>query len=85
MSLFSSNGINSAFSDEKTFTELASLILQIKIKEDAGISTKGLQYSEHLTHFFNLLSESSHEYEVFRKTLRGMSIQRIRYIYFFLF
>ncbi len=42
MSLFSSNGINSAFSDEKTFTELASLILQIKIKEDAGISTKGL-------------------------------------------
>ena len=74
-------GMNSAFSDEKTFTELASLMLQIKKKEDAGTSMKGLRYSEHLTHFFSLLSESSREYEIFRKALGGMSIQRIRYIY----
>jgi hypothetical protein len=74
-------GMNGAFSGEKTFTELASLMLQIKKKEDAGISLKGLRYSEHLTHFFSLLSESSREYEIFRKALGGMSIQRIRYIY----
>jgi hypothetical protein len=71
-------GMNGAFSGEKTFTELASLMLQIKTKEEAGISMKGLRYSEHLTHFFSLLSESSREYEVFRKALGGMSIQRIR-------
>ncbi|GBC05191.1 hypothetical protein RclHR1_00610003 [Rhizophagus clarus] len=73
-------GMNGAFNGEKTFTELASLMLQIKTKEEAGISMKGLRYSEHLTHFFSLLSESSREYEVFRKELGGMSIQRIRQI-----
>ncbi|CAB4439121.1 unnamed protein product [Rhizophagus irregularis] len=70
-------GMNGSFSGEKTFTELASLMLQIKTKEEAGISMKGLRYFEHLTHFFSLLSESSREYEVFRKALGGMSIQRI--------
>jgi hypothetical protein len=74
-------GMNGAFNGEKTFTELASLMLQIKTKEEAGTSMKGLRYSEHLTHFFSLLSESSREYEVFRKALGGMSIQRIRYIH----
>ncbi|CAG8753797.1 16255_t:CDS:2, partial [Rhizophagus irregularis] len=74
-------GMNGSFSGEKTFTELASLMLQIKIKEEAGISMKGLQYSEHFTHFFSLLSESSREYEVFRKALDGMSIQRIHQIH----
>ncbi|CAB5202454.1 unnamed protein product [Rhizophagus irregularis] len=73
-------GMNGAFSGEKTFTELASLMLQIKKKEDSGVSLKGLRYSEHLTHFFSLLSESSREYKIFRKTLGGMSIQRIRQI-----
>ncbi|CAB5210968.1 unnamed protein product [Rhizophagus irregularis] len=73
-------GINGAFSGERTFTELASLMLQIKKKDDAGVSLKGLRYSEHLTHFFSLLSESSREYEIFRKALGGMSIQRIRQI-----
>ncbi|CAI2179616.1 3303_t:CDS:2, partial [Funneliformis geosporum] len=70
-------GMNGAFSGEKTFTELASLILQIKTKEDAGISMKGLRYSEYFTHFFSLLSGSSREYEIFHKKLGGMSIQRI--------
>ena len=42
-------GMNGTFSGEKTFTELASLMLQIKKKENAGISLKGLRYSEHLT------------------------------------
>ncbi|GES91117.1 hypothetical protein GLOIN_2v1785707 [Rhizophagus clarus] len=78
--LIAQMGMNGAFNGEKTFTELASLMLQIKTKEKAGISMKGLRYSEHLTHFFSLLSESSHEYEVFRKELGGMSIQRIRQI-----
>jgi hypothetical protein len=76
-------GMNGAFNGEKTFTELVSLMLQIKKKEDTGISMKGLRYSEHLIHFFSLLSESSREYEIFRKALGGMSIQRIRYIYLF--
>ncbi|CAB4402370.1 unnamed protein product [Rhizophagus irregularis] len=67
-------GMNGSFSGEKTFTELSSLMLQIKTKEEAGISMKGLRYSEHLTHFFSWLSESSREYEVFRKALGGMSI-----------
>ena len=74
-------GMNGAFNGEKTFTELAALMLQIKKKEDAGISMKGLRYSEHLTHFFSLLSKSSREYEIFHKSLGGMSIQRIRYVY----
>jgi len=78
-------GMNGAFNGEKTFTELASLMLQIKTKEEAGISMKGLRYSEHLTHFFSLLSESSREYEIFRKALSGMSIQRIRYIFYLYF
>ena len=73
-------GINGSFSGEKTFTELASLMVQIKTKEESDTSMKGLRYSEHLTHFFSLLSESSREYEIFRKALGGMSIQRIRYI-----
>src|SRR5204862_5741454 len=73
-------GMNGFFNGNKTFTELAALMLQIKKKEDTGVSMKGLRYSEHLTHFFSLLSESSREYEVFRKALGGMSIQRIRQI-----
>ena len=59
-------------------------MVQIKTKEESGTSMKGLRYSEHLTHFFSLLSESSCEYEVFRKALGGMSIQRIRYVYIFI-
>ncbi|PKY28443.1 hypothetical protein RhiirB3_391046 [Rhizophagus irregularis] len=35
-------GMNGAFSGEKTFTELASLMLQIKKKEDSGVSLKEL-------------------------------------------
>lgn len=70
--------MNGSFSGEKIFTELASLMLQIKTKEEVSINMKGLRYSEHLTHFFSLLSESSREYEVFRKALGGMSIQRIQ-------
>ncbi|CAI2199510.1 8394_t:CDS:2, partial [Funneliformis geosporum] len=68
-------GMNDAFNGEKIFTKLASLMLQIKIKEEVGISMKGLRYSEHLTHFFSLLSESSHEYEVFHKALGGIQIR----------
>lgn len=78
-------GMNGAFNGEKTFTELVSLMMQIKKKEDAGTSMKGLQYSEHFIHFFSLLSESSREYEIFRKALGGMSIQRIRYIHLYIF
>ncbi|CAJ0767631.1 10340_t:CDS:2, partial [Entrophospora sp. SA101] len=33
-----------------------------------------------LIHFFSLLSESSREYEIFKKTFSGLSIQRIRQI-----
>ena len=69
--------MNGSFNDEKTFIELAALMLQIKKKEDGGISMKGLQYSEHLIHFFSLLSKSNRKYEIFRKALGGMSIQRI--------
>ena len=65
-------GINGTFNGKKIFTELASLMLQIKTKEEADTSMKGLRYSEHLTHFFSLLSESSREYEIFRKALGGI-------------
>jgi len=34
--------MNDSFSGEKTFTELASLMIQIKIKKESDISIKGL-------------------------------------------
>ncbi|GET01538.1 hypothetical protein GLOIN_2v1471637 [Rhizophagus clarus] len=43
-------------------------------------SLTGLRYSEHLLHFFSLLSESSREYEIFRKAFAGLSVQRIQQI-----
>ena len=53
-------------------------MVQIKEKKLQGKSLKGLRYSEHLIHFFSLLSESSREYEIFRKAFAGLSVQRIR-------
>ncbi|RIB25477.1 hypothetical protein C2G38_469931 [Gigaspora rosea] len=67
-------GLSGAFDGDNTFTELASLMVQIKEKKFQGKSLKGLRYSEHLVHFFSLLSESSREYEIFRKAFAGISI-----------
>ena len=53
-------------------------MVQVKEKKAQGKSLKGLQYSEHLIHFFSLLSESSCEYEIFRKAFAGLSVQRIQ-------
>ena len=52
-------------------------MVQIKEKKTQNKSLKGLKYSEHLIHFFSLLSESSREYEIFRKTFARLSVQRI--------
>ncbi|CAG8828795.1 24058_t:CDS:1, partial [Gigaspora rosea] len=70
-------GLSRAFNGDSTFTELVALMVQIKEKKFQGKSLKGLRYSEHLIHFFSLLSESSREYEIFRKAFAGFSIQRI--------
>jgi len=70
-------GLSGAFNGDSTFTELVALMVQVKEKKAQGKSLKGLRYSEHLIHFFSLLSESSREYEIFRKAFAGLSVQRI--------
>lgn len=67
-----------AFKTDKTFSELAELMLQIKKIQEQGKSKKALRYSEHLHHFFSLLSDSSREYGIFRKMLGGMDPRSIR-------
>jgi len=67
-------GLSKAFNGDSIFTELIVLIVQVKEKKVQGKSLKGLWYSEHLIHFFSLLSESSREYEIFRKAFAGLSV-----------
>jgi hypothetical protein len=71
-------GLSRVFNGDSTFTELVALMVQVKEKKAQGKSLKGLRYSEHLIHFFSLLSESSREYEIFRNAFAGLSVQRIR-------
>ena len=71
-------GKKGAFKTNKTFRELAELMLQIKEIQEQEKSKKALRYSEHLHHFFSLLSDSSREYGIFRKMLGGMDPQSIR-------
>ncbi|CAG8745743.1 19486_t:CDS:10, partial [Dentiscutata erythropus] len=59
------------FKPDKIFSELVELMLQIKEIQEHGKSKRGLQYSEHLYHFFSLLSDSSREYSIFHKMLDG--------------
>ncbi|CAB5185489.1 unnamed protein product [Rhizophagus irregularis] len=73
-------GKKGAFKTNKTFSELVELMLQIKKIQEQGKSKRAVRYSEHLHHFFSLLSDSSREYGIFRKMLVGMdprSISRI--------
>jgi hypothetical protein len=73
-------GKDGLFNGEKTFQELASLMIQIQEKKLKNKKVTGLRYSEHLKQFFSLLSESSREYEVFRQMFAGMSLRSIRYL-----
>ncbi|GET00254.1 hypothetical protein RCL_jg3180.t1 [Rhizophagus clarus] len=68
------------FKVERTFQELASLIIQIQEKKLQDKKMTGLRYSEYLKQFFCLLSDSSCEYEIFRQMFAGMSIRSIRYM-----
>ena len=53
-------------------------MLQIKdLLEAKGKSKRDLRYSEHLHYFFSL-SESSREYQIFKKMLAGMDLRSIR-------
>jgi hypothetical protein len=71
-------GKQGKFDNEKTFKELAELMIQMKKLEEHGKSKRGLRYSEHLHHFFSLLSDSSREYQIFKKMLAGMDLCSIR-------
>ncbi|CAI2165358.1 9087_t:CDS:2, partial [Funneliformis geosporum] len=50
-------GLSGAFDRDGTFVELVALMIQIKEKKLQGKGLTGLRYSEHLIHFFSLLSE----------------------------
>ncbi|PKB94613.1 hypothetical protein RhiirA5_438394 [Rhizophagus irregularis] len=71
-------GKKGAFKTNKTFSELVELMLQIKKIQEQGKSKRAVRYSEHLHHFFSLLSDSSREYGIFRKMLVGMDPRSIR-------
>ncbi|CAB5184296.1 unnamed protein product [Rhizophagus irregularis] len=73
-------GKKGAFKTNKTFSELVELMLQIKKIQEQGKSKRAVRYSEHLHHFFSLLSDSSREYGIFRKMLVGMDPRSIRYL-----
>ncbi|CAB4378488.1 unnamed protein product [Rhizophagus irregularis] len=73
-------GKDGLFKGEKTFQELASLMIQIQEKKLQDKKMTGLRYSEYLKQFFCLLSDSSREYEIFRQMFAGMSIRSIRYM-----
>ncbi|GES99921.1 hypothetical protein GLOIN_2v1777971 [Rhizophagus clarus] len=67
------------FKGEKTFQELAALMVQIQEKKLQDKKMTGLRYTEYLKQFFCLLSESSCKYEIFRQMFAGMSIRSIKY------
>jgi hypothetical protein len=71
-------GSAGAFRDKKTFVDLASLMLQIKKREEHNKGTVAMHYTEHLHQFFSLLSENSHIYQFFRDNVAGMSLRQIR-------
>jgi predicted nucleic acid-binding protein len=71
-------GRNGAFTTNKTFEELARLMIQIKELEIAGKRKTGIRYSEHLLQFFSLVSEKSRTYEIFRQALAGANLPSIR-------
>ncbi|GES83371.1 hypothetical protein RCL_jg16077.t1 [Rhizophagus clarus] len=73
-------GKDRLFKGERTFQELASLMIQIQEKKLQDKKMTGLRYSEYLKQFFCLLSDSSREYEIFRQMFAGMSIRSIRYM-----
>ncbi|GBB86238.1 hypothetical protein RclHR1_12680004 [Rhizophagus clarus] len=73
-------GKDGLFKGERTFQELASLMIQIQEKKLQDKKMTGLRYSEYLKQFFCLLSDSSREYEIFRQMFAGMSIRSIRYM-----
>ena len=71
-------GKNVYFKTEKSFTELVALMLQIKKLDEKEKSHRGLRYSEHFHNFFSLLSDSSKEYEIFRRSFAGMELRSIQ-------
>lgn len=73
-------GRKGAFTTNKTFEELARLMVQIKELETAGKRKTGIRYSEHLHQFFSLISENSRTYEIFKNAFAGMSLSSIRQV-----
>ncbi|CAG8754772.1 2561_t:CDS:2 [Rhizophagus irregularis] len=71
-------GQKGAFNSNKTFTKLVNLMIKLKNLEERGKKKNGLRYSEHLLHFFSLLSENSRIYSIFKNAFGGMSLQHIR-------
>ena len=69
---------NRAFTTNKTFEELACLMVQIKEFKIVGKHKTGIRYSEHLLQFFSLVSEKSRTYEIFRQALGGANLSSIR-------
>jgi hypothetical protein len=66
------------FTTNKTFKELARLMVQIKEFEMAGKRKTGIRYSEYFYQFFSLISENSHTYEIFKHTFASMNLSLIK-------
>lgn len=73
-------GRKGVFTTNKTFGELAQLMVQIKELEMTGKRKTGIRYSEHLHQFFSLISENSRTYEIFKHAFAGMSLSSIRQV-----
>ena len=73
-------GRKGVFTTNKTFEELARLMVQIKELEMKGKRKTGIRYSEHLHQFFSLISENSRTYEIFKHAFAGMSLSSIRQV-----
>jgi hypothetical protein len=71
-------GRKGVFTTNKTFEELARLMVQIKELEMAGKCKTSIWYSEHLHQFFSLIFENSRTYEIFKHVFAGMSLSSIR-------
>jgi hypothetical protein len=73
-------GRKGVFTTNKTFEELARLMVQIKELEVTGKRKTGIRYSEHLHQFFSLISENSRTYEIFKHAFAAMSLSSIRQV-----
>jgi hypothetical protein len=71
-------GKKGVFTTNKTFEELARLMMQIKELETAGKCKTGIWYSEHLHQFFSLIFKNSRTYKIFKHAFASISLFLIR-------